>query len=118
MASLLLFNGDTFQKVQCEELDDYYKYLECDCFDITTRKINGAYFDIFCDDIGLFREDPKLTAVSPKNKPMLVGNLIFANHDSEGNTTSLSDEDMVQIISSVKIVGDGNRIFPVVEVDY
>ena len=92
MANLLLFNGDTFQKVQCEELDDYYKYLECDCFDIATRKINGVYFDIFCDDIGLFREDPKLTAVSPKNKPMLVGNLIFANHDSE--------------------------IFPVVEVDY
>lgn len=54
MASLLLFNGDTFQKVQCEELDDYYK----------------------------------------------------------------SDEDMVQIISAVKIVGDGNRVFPVVEVDY
>lgn len=34
------------------------------------------------------------------------------------NTTSLSDEDMVQIISAVKIVGDGKRVFPVVEVDY
>lgn len=118
MASLLLFNGDTFQKVQCEELDDYYKYLECDCFDIAIRKINGVYFDIFCDDIRLFREDPKITAVSPGNAPMLVGNLIFANHDSEGNTTSLSDEDMVQIISAVKIVGDGKHIFPVVEVSY
>ena len=35
---------------------------------------------------------------------MLVGNLIFANHDSEGNTTSLSDNDIKIIKSHIREV--------------
>lgn len=101
MARLLLFTGHEFKEVTCDSLDDYYRYLECDTFDITSRNVGGKRFDIFVDDIGLFK-DALITGVSPELEVMLVGNLIFANHDQEGNTTSLSDAD-IKLIKKEKI---------------
>ena len=103
-ANLLLFDGRSFKKIECGNLDDYYKYLECDCFDIANRKIGGKRFDVFVDDEGLLKENPIPTAINGSGNVMLVGNLIFANHDYEGNTTSLSDDD-IEIIKKSKVVG-------------
>jgi len=96
MARLLLVDvfDNQVKEVECNELDNYYKHLRCNCFDIAYRKVGGRYFDIFVDDIGLFAEHPIVSAMDSAGNPMLVGNLIFANHDAEGNTTSLSDEDI------------------------
>ena len=106
-ARLLTMNTKgEFKEVNCGKLDDYYKYLECDTFDIATRNIGGRYYDIYVDDIGLFAEHPIVTAISSEFKPMLVGNLIFANHDSQGNTTSLSDEDIAHIKNNVIAIYD------------
>ena len=101
-ARVLVFDGCFHEAtISDNSIDEIYAELECDCFDIAYRKVGGKYFDIFCDDIGLFREDPQITMVSPDGKPMLVGNLLFANHDSEGNTTSLSDDDINTIIHAL-----------------
>ena len=118
---LLLFNGFRFKEIEVgESLDDYYQYLECSIFDITHGEINGKVYDIFCDDEGLFKEDPETTAVfvSKKGVPngALVGNLIFANHDSAGNTTSLSDEDIESIKRSVSLLLDSEDKMSVVVV--
>lgn len=101
MARVLVLKPETmsFSLTSCEELDDFYAELECHTFDIVRRQIGGKYYDIFCDDIGLYMEKPVVSAVDTDGKPMLVGNLIFANHDSQGNTTDLSDEDIVQIFA-------------------
>ncbi len=103
MARILVLDVEKneIRQADCNDLDDYYRELGSDIFDIARRKINGRMFDIFCDDIGLFRENPIVSAVSSKGEPMLVGNLIFANHDAEGNTTSLSDEDILHILSNI-----------------
>ncbi len=113
---VLVFDGKDFTLVTVEKLDDYYKLLECDCFDIAQRKIGGVAYDIFVDDIGLFRDKPLVTAVDPDGHPMLVGNLLFANHDGEGNTTSLSDEDVLRICGSMGRVylGDGSSHYVVI----
>ncbi|HCJ37841.1 MAG TPA: hypothetical protein DHV37_05890 [Erysipelotrichaceae bacterium] len=111
MARLLLLRIDTtdfpeiVKEVECNDLDDYYKYLNCGCFDIATRKIGDKYYDIFVDDEGLFKDNPIMSMANIDNgEPMLVGNLIFANHDDEGNTTSLSDEDMNNIKRHICLV--------------
>lgn len=102
------------REAECESLDDFYRELNCDTFDITCRKIAGRYYDIFCDDNGLFVEDPKVSAIDSRMSPMLVGNLVFANHDSQGNTTSLTDEDIAWINANIlMLVGDGFS-YPVV----
>ena len=117
MARLLVLNVKNSERdhvyvAECKGIDDYYKHLECDCFDIANRKVGNKRFDIFCDDVGLYDENPIVSAISSSQEPMLVGNLIFANHDSEGNTVGLSDEDIDEIMSNlfmaVGIRHDGN----------
>ena len=97
-----------------EKLEDFYEHLKCSCFDIAHRKIGGKWFDIFCDDEGLFKDSPIPSAIFPeefnKNHTVaLVGNLIFANHDYEGNTTALSDEDINNIKNHIGGLYEANR---------
>ena len=102
MATVLVLDvkADEFRIAECNEIEDFYRELDAQPFDIARRKIDGKMFDIFIDDMGLLRDKPKISAISKGFEPMLVGNLVFANHDSKGNTTSLTDEDMARILSS------------------
>lgn len=86
-----------------DELNEYYKHLKCSTIDITMRKVGGRDFDIICDDEGLFTDHPIITAIYQDFSPALVGNLIFAHHNSEGEMTALSDED-VEIIKQNTII--------------
>lgn len=111
------------RQVVVEELADYYEQLDCDTFDIARRQIGERYYDIFCDDIGLFLEDAIVSAIDDHDKPMLVGNLLIANHDADGNTTSLTDDDLNiiagELLVGVHISADGKRtVSPAVRCRY
>lgn len=81
--------------IDCKpELDEYYRHLDCDCIDIVMRKIGGKWFDVMCDDEGLFKAEPKMSAINDLGEPMLVGNLMFFHNDGEGNLVGLDDEDI------------------------
>lgn len=86
---------------ECKCLNDFYRELDAQPFDIVTRPIDGKLFDIFVDDCGLYRENPVVSAIDSEGNPMLVGNLVIANHDKKGNTTSLSDDDIKKIRKSI-----------------
>lgn len=116
MARLLaldVIGGKGLYEVECNELNDYYEALKCDCFDVTSRLIGGRKYDIFCDDVGTLVKNPIPSAFNRDRQPVLVGNLIFAKHDREGNTLSLSDDDIGHIlkcasIAKVRIKGTGS----------
>ena len=104
MARVLVLDvigGKGLYESEVNVLDDFYRELKCDIFDVATRKIGDKYFDLYVDDIGLFVEKPIVSVLDTDLKPMLVGNVIFANHDSRGETTSLTDADIEIINSSV-----------------
>lgn len=109
-------DNEGFYEKECDDLQDYYDALKCDCFDIATRQIveidgeSGKVFDIFCDDNGLFAENPIPSALDDNMQVALVGNLIFANHDNMGNTTSLSDEDIDFIKRNAISIYDALRL--------
>jgi hypothetical protein len=84
------------------ELEAYYEKLDCTCIDIVERKIGGKWFDIMCDDEGLFREPQKISAINDMGQPMLVGNLMFFHNDGEGNLTGLEDEDIEHLKRYIK----------------
>lgn len=93
----------------CKGLDDFYREIDCTTIDIARRSIAGNVYDIYVDDEGLLKADcgEKVSAVrveDGKIVPQLVGTLVFANHDSEGNTTDLSLNDMLAISSRIKPV--------------
>lgn len=99
---LLLLNPVKGVKtVEYSDYRDLYPHLECEHFDITNRIIGGKVFDVICDDEGLLKDNPVVSMVDMAFNPMLVGNLIFANHDADGNTTSLSQEDIRLIMENL-----------------
>lgn len=77
-------------------LAPYYEELEM--YDI----------DIFADDEGLLKADPKTTLIiTDKENRMkvltaLVGNLVFVSHDDEGNTLALTDDQIMFIKEHLK----------------
>lgn len=80
------------------------RLLLIDKHNIARRKVGEKIFDIFVDDEGLLKDNPIPTAFTSDLEVALVGNLLFANHDAEGNTTSLSDEDIECIIDNLYFV--------------
>lgn len=65
--------------------------------------------DIYADDEGLLKENPKVTMLILDDKHqnverILVGNLVLAGHDGEGNTISLTDEQIDYIRNHLKVV--------------
>ena len=72
----------------------------CDTIDIANREIGGCRVDIICDDNGLFAEEPIVTAMDYLGRPMLVGNLFICSHDDEGNESSLSQHEIICVMSA------------------
>lgn len=100
MANLLYLkvpNGET-GVAEFTNLDDYYKVLETECFDIVNLKIGEKYFNCYVDDNGRLKKDAIPSAINKDTAEiLLVGNIIFSNADDEGEAASLSDED-IQLI--------------------
>ena len=81
--------------VDAENLEDYYKFLNCNNIDIVVRRINNCPFEFICDDEGLLKVMPKISAINKDFEPELVGNLLIAKGvDKNGNLTPLSNEDV------------------------
>lgn len=86
------------------DYDNYkslYGILNCNTFTIATRKIGDKYFDIYCDDEGLLKDDYKFAASTEGGKEILAGNLFIVNHDDDGNIKSLTRDDVDLILSQV-----------------
>lgn len=104
-----------------DELHELYRLLDCDCIDITSRKIGDKYYDIVCDDEGLLRDNIRVTAYDVKGNPALVGNLLIMNHDEMGELLSLTEEDILNVEKYVHtcmfpILGEVHCILT--EIDY
>lgn len=100
---------ETVETVEIENrLDEYYRLINCDCIDIVTRKIGKCYFDIICDDEGLLKDNPKISAINNLGQVMLVGNLLITNSDEDGETTSLTEKDIHYIKRFILEMGTRN----------
>ena len=76
-----------------DDLEEFYGIIKCDTIDIVTRYIRGVRFDIICDDEGLLKDNIVVIAFDINLNPALVGTLIFAHHDDEGNLTDITKDD-------------------------
>lgn len=106
--------------INAETIDAYYEILECECFDVVTRKIGENYYSIFCDDEGLMKENPIVTAFvkGRSYQPMLVGNLFVTMTDEEGNTISLTNEQIVEVLGSTRFIIDTDSVRTVLFCNY
>lgn len=101
--TVLVFDAETrtFYRTIVSTLDDIYANLKCDCFDIATRKIGDTYYDIYCDDEGLLKENLNISAINRNGEVMLVGNLLFTQHNAGG----LTESEVAEILeNTVKVI--------------
>lgn len=87
-----------------DTLDSYYTALHCSCIDIVSCTIGRSkkYFSIICDDEGLFKDSPCISAVSDIGAPMLVGSLFIADYDPDtGELVSLSDRELEYVLDHI-----------------
>lgn len=97
------------------DLDAFYKVLNCGCIDIVTRRIGDSKkaYDIVCDDEGLLKEPQKISAVDSAGNAQLVGNIfITGTADAEGNLTSLFTEDFNYILSKIQLIRTKKFVTP------
>lgn len=87
------------------ELRGYYDLLRCDLVDIVRRTIGGRTFDIICDDEGALKDDPRISAIDDYGRAMLVGALLVVRVDEEGNTVSLTAEELRHVARHVLKLG-------------
>lgn len=115
MANMLLLDVEKqeLREVECNSLDDYYKEIDCKCTDIkevfvinrNTKK--SMYIDVIYDKEFLLtnnRKIPSVLYVTERNslETFLLGNVIFARHNKDGEIESLSDEQLEFIKSCVE----------------
>lgn len=115
MANMLLLDVEKqeLREVDCNSLEDYYKEIDCRCIDIkevfvinrNTKK--SMYIDVIYDDEFLLtnnRKIPSVLYVTEKNglDTFLLGNVLFARHNKDGEIESLSDEQMEFIKSCME----------------
>lgn len=100
-----------------DEVEDLQAVIDCRCFDITRRKIGGTYFDIVCDDEGLFHESPVPSAVNAAGEVMLIGNLFICRHKG-ADLKSLTEDDMNLIAANMRLIVTRQGISPVVVCEY
>ena len=96
-------------------LEAYYSALNCSCIDIVERTIGESekYFTIVCDDEGLLKAAPCISAVSYLCEPMLVGSLFIADFDHDtGGLASLSGHELEYVLDHIIFAVSSCRTTP------
>lgn len=107
-----------------DKLEVFYAMLHCRCIDIATRSIAGKNFDIIVDDEGLFADPMILGAMNPLDRNCaLAGSLLVVGApDDGGDLTSLTDDDVRRIYSTLHhvMIRDGKEfnVRPLLRIDW
>lgn len=85
-----------------DDLDDFYRLLNCDTIDIVQRSIGGMVYEIICDDNGLFRKPCRMSAMDKRHNQQLVGNLLICKYGGDGELAGLTDSDCTHLLKYIR----------------
>lgn len=94
-------------------LHGFYDALGVNMIEMPRRRIGyrpGLTYVIVCDEEGLYKDSPKISAIDSYASPALVGNLLIVNEGEDGEVRSLSEADIRHI--SRYIIMQGTRKHP------
>lgn len=86
-----------------DDLKAFYELLHCNLIDIAVRSIGGINYNIIIDDEGFYHKPCVLGASNPYDQDCILMNslLVTGSPDGEGNLTSLTDDDINNIMNSM-----------------
>lgn len=86
------------------ELQQFYDLIRCNYVEYHEFDIGGKTYDIICDEEFLINGKELVPSVAQdlNGKPwaLIFGSILIANHDGEGNTVGLTDDDIVNIMDN------------------
>jgi len=91
-------------ETEIKNFTDYYKHLECDCFDIVSIDYKQHRLSMFVDDEGMLKPNNYGRIIHGYETQPLFGNIVvLGDVDDEGNTMgcpeSISINDVHKMIS-------------------
>lgn len=98
---------------------DFYPLLECDTFEIPSRKFNGKWLDIYCDEEGLFKgKNPSVVTLDNGQQvvEVILGNVFIVSHNEEGDTISLTDEEIEAVLKTQRLIFNDEQIVCVAQI--
>lgn len=89
-----------------DDLGTYYNLIDCRNIDIVRRKIGQQYFNIVCDDEGLLKDRPRISAISDLGEILLVGNLVICSGEitEDGDLIGLTDDEAEYIKARIEFL--------------
>ena len=99
-----------------DDLDEFYRLIDCNTIDIVRRSIGGRTFEIICDDNGLFRSDCRTSAMDRHMNQQFVGNLLICRYGGNGELAGLTTSDVAHLakyLRAVRKLHDPNETWPV-----
>lgn len=78
-----------------DDIHEMYKLIGCECFDCVVLRLGDQFVDAYVDDVGLMKEPP--VAVTYIGGRQLAGNILLIGHDDEGNSKSLTTDQLEAI---------------------
>ena len=94
------------EKIKIDDsLQELYRVLDCKCIDIVPRKIGSQKFNIVYDDEGMFKKNPKISALNFAREAMFVGNLLIVsgNVSWDGELQSLTETEATYVMENVQL---------------
>lgn len=100
---LLDVYNEKVEAIEIEDsLDELHRVTNCSCIDMPVRKIGQKYFTLICDDEGLCKANPKISAIDNLGQPQLVGNLFIVSAENvDGELQSLTKSEAAYIMKRI-----------------
>ena len=100
------------------QLDEFYRILNCELINCPTRMIEGVKVIVVCDDKGLLKDDPipaiiGISSETGRIVDIIAGSVFLCKFDGVNDITSLSEKEIERILSAVHVVSDGKSDFQV-----
>ena len=127
MIKALLWDHQEFQEIELKNTDDKPMFeqvnelLDSRCMDALVLNDD---LEIYCDDEGLLKPYPKFSIMWYNEKGRLIqgigGKVIFVNHNEEGATISLTDEQikLIKELPTKEIPDQINQTYKTLIVSY
>ena len=84
--------GTLCYEADIDNYKDYYKHLECNCFDVVMVKWQEHDISIFVDDEGMLKKGNLGRIVKGYNIPLFGNMVICGGVDEEGETLPLPED--------------------------
>lgn len=104
-------NNQTVTKITTNNsLDNFQNLIKCSCIDGVTRTFNNnKQYVIYCDDLGTLKQDKIPAAIQLHGNDIneiIFGNVLIFSFDDDGNTKSISEQEINELLTSCCMLGD------------